>query len=74
MSFWEDASPIVKGAVVVVAVLVLYVGLAYPMGWLPFSPTCSYVDEAGEEHPGCMPGDQCADGECLPNARGLRRP
>lgn len=43
MEFWEDASPVVKGAIVVGAILVLYMGIAYMTGLPP------YHSQVGEE-------------------------
>ena len=38
MSFWSEASPIVKGAVVVGAVGILYLGIAFVGNMAPFGP------------------------------------
>lgn len=37
MSFWQDASPIVKGAIVIGALLLVYLGIARVAGLIPFS-------------------------------------
>lgn len=36
MSFWEDASPVVKGAIVIGALGLAYFGVAYFAGLPPF--------------------------------------
>ena len=36
MSFWSDASPIVKGAVILFALGVVYLGTAYAIKIAPF--------------------------------------
>lgn len=36
MSFWEDASPVVKGAIVIGALGLVYFGIALVAGWPPF--------------------------------------
>lgn len=39
MSFWSDASPIVKGAIVVGVLGLLYFGIAFVAGLPPFIDT-----------------------------------
>jgi hypothetical protein len=36
MSFWEDASGVVKGAIIVGVVGLLYLGVAWGVGFAPF--------------------------------------
>lgn len=36
MSFWSDASPVVKGAIVFGVVGLLYLGVAFAAGFVPF--------------------------------------
>lgn len=38
MSFWEDASPVVKGAIVVGIIGLIYFGAAYAGSFFPFNP------------------------------------
>lgn len=71
MSFWEDASPIVKVAMMVGAVGMLYFAGAYLIGWPPFAAGCSYTDESGAAHSGCESGSACVSGECVQQSRGL---
>jgi hypothetical protein len=49
MSFWQDASPLVKGALVVGGLLILYFALSYPLGlW----PNNSQVGDAVQQERG----------------------
>ncbi|MGF1466168.1 MAG: hypothetical protein ACFCGT_08535 [Sandaracinaceae bacterium] len=73
MSFWEDASPIVKGAIIVGVLVLLYFGVAFIAGLPPFPGSCSYPDDSGATQSGCPAGHECINGECLPNQRGLQR-
>jgi hypothetical protein len=85
MGFWEDSSPIVKGAIVVGILGLLYFGIGFFVGLPPFAPKCSYVTLEGrvlgscpngqtcEEHSGCPENSSCNDGECVQNDRGISR-
>lgn len=70
MSFWEDASPIVKGALIVGVLGILYLGVAFGVGFFPFAASCTH--EVGEETvSGCAEGTECVDGECRQSRRGI---
>ena len=75
MSFWEDSSPIVKGAVVIGVVGLLYFAAAFAIGLFPFAGGCTHVPEGQEEAvAGCQEGATCSsDGECVVNNRGVQR-
>ncbi|HJL05206.1 MAG TPA: hypothetical protein RMH85_07035 [Polyangiaceae bacterium LLY-WYZ-15_(1-7)] len=51
MSFWEDASPVVKGAIVIGAIGLIYFGVAFAFGWMPFGGG----DEATTQERGLQP-------------------
>jgi len=70
MSFWEDSSPIVKGAIVIGVLGLLYFGIAFFVGLPPFPSGCSY-EEGGETHDGCPADSNCVDGECVQQDRGV---
>ena len=36
MGFWEDASPAVKGAIIIGGILLLYLGVAFAAGLPPY--------------------------------------
>lgn len=85
MGFWEDSSPIVKGAIVVGALGLIYFAVAFFVGLPPFPGKCSYYTveervvgtcpEGVEcvEHDGCPENATCNDGECVQQERGLTR-
>ncbi|MCS6799079.1 MAG: hypothetical protein NZ898_11210 [Myxococcota bacterium] len=64
MSFWSEASPAVKGAIVVGALGLAYLGLGFVAGWPPFEKKCS-GDPPSEDA-------RCVDGEWVQQQRGLR--
>lgn len=70
MGFWEDSSPIVKGALVVGVLGLLYMGIAFAVGLFPFPASCSY-EEDGASVSGCPEGSECTDGECVVQTRGV---
>lgn len=70
MGFWEDSSPIVKGALVVGVLGLLYMGIAFAVGLPPFPASCSH-DEDGTSVSGCGEGSDCIDGECVVQERGV---
>ncbi len=52
MSFWEDASPVVKGAIVIGVLGLSYFGVAYFAGLPPFgSATDEEISEERELQP-----------------------
>jgi len=70
MSFWEDSSPIVKVAIIIGVIGVLYLGVAWGMGLFPFPSGCTH--EVGEETvDGCPDDSSCVDGACVQQARGV---
>jgi hypothetical protein len=71
MSFWEDSSPIVKVALIVGVLGLIYLGLAYFIGWVPFPPKCEH-EQGGQTVSGCAEGAQCIDGDCVQQHRGLQ--
>ncbi len=70
MGFWEDSSPIVKVALIIGVLGLLYMGAAWGVGMFPFPPKCSH-DVDGAEVSGCPENAQCVDGECVQTRRGL---
>lgn len=62
MQFWEDASPVVKGVVVVGSLLILYLGIGFFVGLPPWASGCA--DDCGTEA-------TCVDGECVQTSRGI---
>jgi hypothetical protein len=50
MSFWSEASPLVKGVVVLGSVALLYLGIAYVANMAPFA-----VPEATTQQRGLRP-------------------
>lgn len=52
MSFWEDASPVVKGAIVFGVVALVYLGIAAGVGMFPFG---GGVDEEAPQQRGIQP-------------------
>jgi len=85
MSFWEDSSPIVKGAIVVGVLGLVYFAIAFFVGLAPFPAKCKYYTledrvigtcpegQSCEEHAGCPENSNCTDGECVQSGRGLTR-
>ncbi len=75
MSFWEDSSPIVKGAVVIGVVGLLYFVVAWGLGLPPMGGGhCTHTPEgASEAVEGCPDGSACTDGECVNTTRGFQR-
>jgi hypothetical protein len=71
MGFWEDSSPVVKVALIVGVLGLIYMGLAFVIGFAPFPPKCSYEPEPGNEVSGCPDDAECVDGECVQQQRGL---
>lgn len=73
MSFWEDSSPVVKGAIIVGVIAFLYLGIAFFTGMPPFPGSCSYENPEveGETLDGCPESSACVDGECVSQQRGL---
>lgn len=45
MSFWSDASPLVKGAIVVGAVFLVYFGVAWAVDLPPFAAGAGEVTQ-----------------------------
>lgn len=70
MSFWEDSSPLVKGALVVGILGFLYLGTAFFVGLPPFPGGCTH-DVDGETVDGCPSDSACVDGECVSQQRGI---
>lgn len=70
MGFWEDASPIVKVALIIGVLGLIYMGTAWAVGLFPFPPKCSHEIE-GTTISGCPEGSQCISGECVQVQRGL---
>lgn len=71
MGFWEDSSPIVKVALIVGVLGLIYSGLGYfVFGWPPFAPKCEHEVD-GQTISGCPEGAACVDGECVQQQRGL---
>lgn len=71
MGFWEDSSPIVKIALIVGVLGLLYMGVAWAVGLFPFPASCTH--QVGEETvSGCPENAECVDGECVQQQRGLR--
>lgn len=64
MGFWQDSSPIVKGALIVGGLGAVYLLLAVIAGLPPFPGGCA------EE---CDNGSECVEGECVQNDRGMQR-
>jgi hypothetical protein len=52
MSFWQDASPAVKGAIVVGGILIAYLALSFFAGWFPWS---SQVGDEVQQTRGVQP-------------------
>lgn len=52
MSFWEDASPVVKGAIVFGILGLLYFGVAFAAGLPPFGGEEETTQERGLQPPG----------------------
>lgn len=81
MGFWEDSSPIVKVALIVGVLGMLYLGIAYFVGLFPFPASCTHCPEGSSCPPrgddaeveGCPSGVECVDGECVQNQRGIQR-
>ena len=72
MSFWEDSSPVVKVALIVGVLGILYFAAAFFGGFFPFSGSCTHTPEgATEEVDGCPEGSACVDGACVTQSRGL---
>ncbi len=71
MSFWEDSSPIVKVAIIVGVIGILYLGVAWGVGLFPFPASCSH-EVNGETVDGCPSDSNCVDGECVQQARGVQ--
>lgn len=72
MGFWEDSSPVVKIALIVGILGLLYFGIAFAVGLPPFPGKCSHeVDGASVS--GCAEGSSCIDGECVVQERGVPR-
>ena len=73
MGFWEDSSPLVKGALAIGVVGLLYLGIAFGIGFFPFAPGCTHTVD-GEEVSGFDEGSDCSDdGQCIQNQRGIGR-
>lgn len=72
MGFWEDSSPVVKIALIVGVLALLYMGIAFAVGLFPFPPACTHEVD-GQEVAGCPEGAACIDGECVIQQRGLVR-
>ncbi|MBX3271590.1 MAG: hypothetical protein KF729_15095 [Sandaracinaceae bacterium] len=70
MSFWEDSSPIVKGAIIVGVIGLIYLGVAWGMGLFPFPAKCSH-EANGATVSGCPENSTCVDGECVQQSRGV---
>lgn len=71
MSFWEDASPVVKIALIVGVLGIVYLGVAFGIGIFPFaSNSCTHTVD-GAEVEGCDEGSSCVDGECVVTQRGF---
>ncbi len=62
MQFWQDASPAVKGVVVVGTLGILYLSIGYFAGLWPWAAGCN---------PACESGTVCHDGECVQDSRGF---
>lgn len=60
MSFWSDASPIVKGAIVVGVVGAVYLLTARVAGFVPFTPETGEAE--GTSQRGLPPGGNPAAG------------
>lgn len=71
MSFWEDSSPIVKVAIIVGVLGILYLGIAWGVGLFPFPGKCTYEVD-GAEQSGCPADANCVDGECVQQTRGIQ--
>ena len=74
MSFWEDSSPIVKVAIIVGVIGVLYLGVAWGMGLFPFPAGCTHEvgeGDAAETMDGCPAESTCVDGACVQQSRGV---
>jgi hypothetical protein len=70
MGFWEDSSPVVKVALIVGVLGLLYMGLAWGIGLFPFPGKCTHEVD-GAEVSGCPDEATCIDGECVQQQRGL---
>ena len=70
MSFWEDSSPMVKVAIIVGVLGLLYLGIAWGVGLPPFPGGCTH-EEGGAEVDGCPSDSACIDGDCVQQSRGL---
>ncbi len=51
MSFWEDSSPVVKGAIVVGALGLLYFAIAFFAGLAPFTKVEETTQQRGLQPP-----------------------
>jgi hypothetical protein len=72
MGFWEDSSPVVKIALVLGVLGIIYFAVAFFVGLTPFPPKCSHeVDGASVS--GCPENAECVDGECVVQQRGIPR-
>jgi hypothetical protein len=75
MQFWEDLSPLGKGAIVIGIVGILYFFVIAPLAGLPPSTgSCTHTVGTGEdaqEVSGCPEGVRCVDGVCVGEGRGL---
>lgn len=72
MGFWEDSSPVVKIALIVGVLGLLYMGIAFAAGLPPFPESCTHEVD-GAVVSGCPEGAECIDGECVVQQRGLPR-
>jgi hypothetical protein len=81
MGFWEDSSPIVKVALIVGVLGIIYLAIAYFVGLFPFPASCTHCPEGStcapqgddEEQSGCPQDSDCIDGECVQQERGINR-
>lgn len=48
MGFWEDASPAVKGTIIVGGLLLVYLGIAFVGGFIPFGGGASDTTEVSQ--------------------------
>jgi hypothetical protein len=72
MGFWEDSSPVVKAALVVGVLGIVYLGVAWGVGLAPFPGKCTHeVDGASQD--GCPEGSECVDGACVIQQRGFQQ-
>lgn len=70
MSFWEDSSPLVKVALVVGVLGILYFATAFFVGLPPFPGGCTHEVD-GSSVDGCPENSSCVDGDCVANQRGM---